>query len=338
MAFQHDVPSDYILKITLPSAIPVLQKAGCPVIGLGSSYTCAADSANGVITLTGLADPGKFLPAMTNITFSIQRTLQNPGAFIAPGKYSFLLTTASGGDVDGGTYIDTNATHYKGSTITSFSATISSTAVGETGVSILFTLQPLATVPKGAYFVLTVPEQFEPEGDGKQGRDCMQTPLVPPYALGLTGQYQKCDWDWASRNMTLTGGFSGGPTSASAPLLRFTVPGWQNPRSATDYNGTGRFNITIYTYDDKEMYRFNLTEGPWFRIDKLRVPQSLWYSRTSFRNGVQSNFTLTLEPANDLYNFDIVTISLPTPVRFTLRTKCIGASYWIRGELNCSIS
>lgn len=71
MAFQHDIPSDYILHITLPNTIPVLQKAGCPVVGLGSPYTCAADSANGIITISGLVDPGKTLPAMTNITFSI---------------------------------------------------------------------------------------------------------------------------------------------------------------------------------------------------------------------------------------------------------------------------
>jgi hypothetical protein len=128
------------LKIYIAPKISVLQKSGCPVDGLGTGYTCAADSANGLIILTGLVDPGKILPSMTNITFTIKQTLQNPGAFIAPGKYSFLLTTASGGDVDGGDYTDFNTTHYRGSVILSFKAEISSTQVGAPDVTIKFTL------------------------------------------------------------------------------------------------------------------------------------------------------------------------------------------------------
>jgi hypothetical protein len=111
---------------------------------------------------------------------------------------------------------------------------------------------------------------------------------------GLTGRYQKCRFDFLSRNMTLTGGFSGGPTAADPPTLRFTVPGWANPRSATGVNGTGKFNVTIYTKDDQEMYRFNLTDGPWFRIEALPEPSGLAYSRSSNRNGVQANYTIRI--------------------------------------------
>jgi len=110
----------------MPRTLPVLQKAACPVFGLGSTYTCNADSANSVITLTGLVDAGKTLPALTDLTFSIGQSIQNPGAFIAPGEYSFLLTTGIGGKVDEGIYTDTNTTHYKGSTILAFTGAISS--------------------------------------------------------------------------------------------------------------------------------------------------------------------------------------------------------------------
>ena len=167
MSFQHPVTSDYILKITMPRLLPVLQKAACPVVGLGSVYTCNADSANSVITLSGMVDAGKTLPAKTDITFSIGQSIQNPGAFVAPGEYSFLLTTGAGGKVDEGTWTDRNTTHYKGSTIVAFTGSISSQLVGATGVAITFTVMPRSTVPADAYFVLEVPEAFEPEEDGR---------------------------------------------------------------------------------------------------------------------------------------------------------------------------
>lgn len=85
LSFQHDITSDYILKITMPRTLPVLQKAACPVVGLGKAYTCSADSANGVITIAGIVDVGKTLPAKTDIMFSVGQSIQNPGAFIAPG-------------------------------------------------------------------------------------------------------------------------------------------------------------------------------------------------------------------------------------------------------------
>jgi hypothetical protein len=106
--------------------------------------------------------------------------------------------------------------------------------------------------------------------------------------IGLTGPFQKCRFDFLSRNMTLTGGFSEGPTAADPPTLRFTVPGLENPRSVTGVNGTGKFNITIYTKDDQELYRFNLTEGPWFRITELQKPTSFSYTRSSNMNGVNA--------------------------------------------------
>jgi hypothetical protein len=118
--------------------------------------------------------------------------------------------------------------------------------------------------------------------------------------------------------MTLTGGFSEGPTAADPPTLRFTVPGLENPRSVTGVNGTGKFNITIYTKDDQELYRFNLTEGPWFRITELQKPTSFSYTRSSNMNGVNANYTVTIEPANDLYPGDLLTVTLPHPVKFTL--------------------
>jgi hypothetical protein len=135
---------------------------------------------------------------------------------------------------------------------------------------------------------------------------------------GLTGPYQKCLFDFLSRNMTLTGGFSEGPTAADPPTLKFTVPGWENPRSVTGVNGTGKFNITIYTKDHQEMYRFNLTEGPWFRITQLQKPASFFYTRSSNMNGVNANYSVTIEPANNLYPGDLLTITLPHPVKFTL--------------------
>tara|TARA_B110000285_G_C15138949_1_gene629296 strand:+ start:964 stop:1623 length:660 start_codon:yes stop_codon:yes gene_type:complete len=167
VSFQHDVTSDYILAITMPRALPVLQKSACPAVGLGSTYTCAADSANSLITLSGLVDVGKTLAAKTDITFSIGQSIQNPGAFIAPGQYSFLLTTGAGGKVDKGTWIDTNTTHYKGSTILAFTGAISSEVVGAVEVAITFTVYPRSVVPEDAYMVLTVPEDFEPEEDAK---------------------------------------------------------------------------------------------------------------------------------------------------------------------------
>lgn len=189
-------------------------------------------------------------------------------------------------------------------------------------------------VPEDAYFVLTVPKDFEPEDEAKQGRMCMKTKS----GTGLTGPYQKCAFNFFTRNMTLTGGFSGGPTAADPPTLQFIVPGWENPRSVTGVNGTGKFNITIYTKDHQEMYRFNLTEGPWFRITELQKPASFFYTRSSNQNGVEANYSMTIEPANDLYPGDLVTISLPHPVKFTLRSRCIGDSYWLKGELNCTVT
>jgi hypothetical protein len=151
----------------MPRALPVLQKSACPVLGLGSAYTCTADSASGTITLTGLVSAGKTLAAETDLTFSIGQSIQNPGGFVAPGTYSFLLTTANGGEVDTGTWTDTNTTHYEGSTILAFTGSISSTVVGATGVALTFTVYPRSVVPQDAYIVLKIPEAFEPEPDGK---------------------------------------------------------------------------------------------------------------------------------------------------------------------------
>jgi hypothetical protein len=77
------------------------------------------------------------------------------------------LTTANGGAVDAGTWTDTNTTHYQGSTILAFSGTISSTVVGAEDVSISFTVYPRSVVPKDAYMILSVPEDFEPLPNGK---------------------------------------------------------------------------------------------------------------------------------------------------------------------------
>jgi hypothetical protein len=138
--------------------------------------------------------------------------------------------------------------------------------------------------------------------------------------------------------MTLTGGFELGPTHEDHTLLSFTIPGWQNPKHETGINGTGKFNITIYTHDDKEMYRFNHTDAPWFRITDLRKPKSIWYTRNSYQNGVQTSFEMNIEPINDLYPGNLMSITLPYPVHFTRNSKCIGNSYWIKGDMNCTLS
>jgi hypothetical protein len=62
--------------------------------------------------------------------------------------------TSGGGQVDKGTFVDTNATHYYGSYITAFNATISSQVAGKQPVSITFTLKPKNVVAAGAYMVL----------------------------------------------------------------------------------------------------------------------------------------------------------------------------------------
>ena len=137
---------------------------------------------------------------------------------------------------------------------------------------------------------------------------------------GLTGPYQKCRFNYQTRNMTLTGGFSYGPTAADPPTLKFTVPGWENPRSHTGVNGTGKFNITIYTSDDQEMYRFNLTDGPWFRIEDLPAPGNIGYTRSSVKNGVPANYSMSFQLSNDIYPGDLMSFTLPYPVRYTLYT------------------
>jgi hypothetical protein len=137
--------------------------------------------------------------------------------------------------------------------------------------------------------------------------------------------------------MTLTGGFSGGPT-ADPPTLKFTVPGFENPRTHTGVNGTGMFNITIFTKDDQQMYRFNLTDGPWFRIEDLPKPGRIGYTRTSVRNGVPANYSMSFEVTSNIYPGDLISFTLPYPVKFTLYSKCIGISYWLKGEFKCKIS
>jgi hypothetical protein len=66
--------------------------------------------------------------------------------------------------------------------------------------------------------------------------------------------------------MTISNGF---PTTSirDPPTLNFTIPFWQNPRYLT--KSTGMFNITIYTKDNAELYKFNVTKGPSFVIDKI---------------------------------------------------------------------
>jgi hypothetical protein len=86
------------------------------------------------------------------------------------------------------------------------------------------------------------------------------------------------------------------------------------------------------------MYRFNHTDAPWFRITDLRKPKSIWYTRASFQNGVQTTFELNIEPISDLEGGDLMSITLPYPVGFTRLTKCIGISYWLKGDLNCTLS
>ena len=106
-----------------------------------------------MITLRGLVG-ATTLAAGKSITFSIQQVIQNPGTFIAPGEFSFQVLTSSGGKVDQGTYTDTNATHYYGSYITAFNATISSQVAGKQPVSITFAVKPKNIVAAGAYMVL----------------------------------------------------------------------------------------------------------------------------------------------------------------------------------------
>jgi hypothetical protein len=106
-----------------------MQKAGCTVIGVSSQYLCSGDSTANMITLKGLVGPGT-LKIGSELTFSVQSVIENPGTFIAPGEFSFTVLTSNGGKVDEGTYTDTNATHYSGSFITAFNATISSQVAG----------------------------------------------------------------------------------------------------------------------------------------------------------------------------------------------------------------
>ena len=45
-----------------------------------------------------------------------------------------------------------------------------------------------------------------------------------------------------------------------------------------------------------------------------------------------------IKATNNLESGDIMSITLPTPIQYTLQSKCMGSSYWVSGDLACTFS
>lgn len=123
--------------------------------GVASNYKCTADAAARRISISGFAEPGTVpRPANEVVKFVVQQSIQNPGAFIAPGLFSFLLVNKDGGSIDIGEFDQNSGSLYVESFITEFYAKINDTTAGVGPVTIDFLLRPNSKVPKDAYLVL----------------------------------------------------------------------------------------------------------------------------------------------------------------------------------------
>lgn len=86
------------------------------------------------------------------------------------------------------------------------------------------------------------------------------------------------------------------------------------------------------------LYRFNSTAGPTVTMTKYGEPYKLQYERTSTQNGVTGNYSWVIQPLSYLSVGDKFQFTMPSPTRFTDKTRCFGTSFWINEELPCTTS
>ena len=63
------------------------------------NYLCSGDSTSNLVTIKGLVSDNSIKPG-DELSFSVLQTITNPGEYIAPGEFKFVLISGSGGLVD----------------------------------------------------------------------------------------------------------------------------------------------------------------------------------------------------------------------------------------------
>lgn len=180
---------------------------------------------------------------------------------------------------------------------------------------------------KGAYLIVELPPELSIGDKNKLTRGCHR--YQEGYYQGFPYQYIQCRYDARNNRVRIDGGFQTNASAADPPTLQFVIPGFTNPRMIMS---TGMFNITIYDYTTKVLYYFNQTRGPFVSMLSYRAPNSINYTRSTYENGQQANYTWRIVASNYLTEDDIFIFTLPSPIVFSPNTTMWGQSYWLKGK------
>jgi hypothetical protein len=101
-------------------------------------------------------------------------SIRNPGDYVTPGTVFFTVETASGGDVDSGSYTgwDTGEELYSSSFIEDFEVSADDTTAGAEPVTYAFTLTPYTRVAQGTTLIVDIPEDLVVADTNELARGC----------------------------------------------------------------------------------------------------------------------------------------------------------------------
>jgi hypothetical protein len=69
-----------------------------------------------------------------------------------------------------------------------------------------------------------------------------------------------------------------------------------------------------------------IEEGPVVQMKNPVIPRSIAILRDSYQNGAITNYNFSVTPINFMSDGDLITISLPEPIKMTPETYVIGVS------------
>jgi len=153
---------------------------------------------------------------------------------------------------------------------------------------------------------------------------------------GFSERYILCSYDEEKRAILVRNGFETSDSELDPPKLRFTIPFLRNPRAVT--NETGAFNVTIFNIDERILYVYNSSYGPNVSIYEVQPPERIEMERSSLVNGELHNMTFQITSNAEMYDGDRIAITVPVPLRFSVKSRMIGAGYWIEEELETRFS
>ena len=332
----HDLSTDMGLQVIFPSDYIVMDRSSCTFFLEGytySRYICATYASTNTIQVTSFL--GADIAAETVIYFTVDSVI-NPGTFGATGEITINTIDASETVVDQGAWVF-DAGYFTTGTVTKFTVSPQSSAVGEDQVKYDFNVQPNGEIPRYGYLQLELPEEVTITSDRYFEDSCGEN------IEAFTNTVISCVVMDSKRTIQIKDGFlyqaSTNLTDSDgvyfAPDLYFTLEGFKNPR-ATGY--TSPWNVTVYNESQKALYYWQSADAPTIRVSGIAAPAYIEPIFENRQNGAFSYIEFLVTTTGGLADGDKIVVKLPSGWQFSTESEVLGRSNNMAAAMESTIS